>query len=127
MSMTSARKVVGRAVFDVGFRKMFFDNPAEALKGYDLSADEFAALGAIPADMLDDFAHNLDERIAMSLLAFGAEDWDGDRMGGEAMDDETAAGKAGGDPSSISWLPRLANVLGMRGYTGAGGTGERNS
>ncbi len=116
MSMTSARKVVGRAVLDAGFRASLFNSPAKALEGYDLTADEFAALCAIPADILDGFAHQLEEWIALSLLAYGAEDGAG--LSGAAWGEE---GAAGGGTSSNPWLAQLASALDIRGNAGVGG------
>ncbi len=68
MSASEARKVVGKAVRDETFRSQLFSDPDAALAGYDLTAEEKSALRGIPAETLDDFANNLDDRISMSLI-----------------------------------------------------------
>ena len=77
MSAEESRKVVSRAVMDEDFRNQLFSDPDKALVGYDLTPDEINALRSIPAETIDEFSNNLDERISMSLLYFGA-----DLMGG---------------------------------------------
>ena len=73
MSVDGTRKVVSRAVLEEDFRRQLFSDPDEALEGYDLTADEKSALRSIPAETIDNFANNLEERISLSLVAFGAE------------------------------------------------------
>src|SRR3990172_2459440 len=72
MSVQDTRKVVSRAVMDEEFRRTLFSDPDTALTGYDLTPDEVQALRSIPAETMDDFANHLEERISMSVIAFGA-------------------------------------------------------
>ena len=83
MSKKDARKVVSKAVTDEEFRQTLFGDPDKALEGYDLTEEEVSALRSIPAETIDDFANNLDERLSMSLLAFGAEAFGTEAYGGE--------------------------------------------
>jgi uncharacterized protein YjbI with pentapeptide repeats len=73
MSVDGTRKVVSRAVLEEDFRRQLFSDPDAALEGYDLTVDEKSALRSIPAETIDNFANNLEERISLSLVAFGAE------------------------------------------------------
>jgi hypothetical protein len=66
MSTEDTRKVVSRAVRDEEYRKTLYSDPERALQGYDLTPEEVNALRAIPAETIDDFANNLDERISLS-------------------------------------------------------------
>jgi pentapeptide MXKDX repeat protein len=98
MSAEESRKVVSRAVMDEEFRNTLFSDPDKALVDYDLTPEEVTALRAIPTETIDDFANNLDERISMSLLAFGADLMGGDAFGGDAMGGDAMGGDAfGGD------------------------------
>jgi hypothetical protein len=73
MSIDGTRKVVSRAVLEEDFRRKLFSDPDAALQGYDLTDDEKSALRSIPAETIDNFANNLEERISLSLVSFGAE------------------------------------------------------
>ena len=68
MSAKETRKVVSLAVMDEEFRNTLFSDPDKARVGYDLTPEEINALRSIPAETIDEFANNLDERISMSLL-----------------------------------------------------------
>jgi len=92
MSQEEARKVVSKAVTDEEFRKTLFSDPDKALSGYDLNEDEVGALRAIPAETIDDFANNLDERISMSFFAFGAELFGSEVHGGSVAAGGTTEG-----------------------------------
>ena len=96
MSAEESRKVVSRAVMEEDFRNQLFSDPDKALVGYDLTPDEINALRSIPAETIDEFANNLDERISMSLLYFGADAMGGEAMGGEAMGSEARGFEAMG-------------------------------
>jgi hypothetical protein len=63
MSQQAVEQIIGRAVTDVAFRQALIDNAAEACQGYDLTADELAALEALDQQSLVAFAGTLDERI----------------------------------------------------------------
>jgi hypothetical protein len=64
MTQAAVQTVIGRAVTDAAFRKALFADPAQALAGYDLSADERAALQALDAEQVAAFAGALDQRIS---------------------------------------------------------------
>ena len=66
MSQESVERIIGRAVTDADFRQRLIDNAAEACKGYDLTPDELAALEALDADSVKQFAGTLDARISKS-------------------------------------------------------------
>src|SRR3970040_449099 len=85
MSQEECRKVVSKAVLDEEFRKDLFNAPEKALEGFDLTTDEVQALRSLPAETIDDFANNLEERISMSLVAFSAEAFGSYVRGGDAM------------------------------------------
>ena len=97
MSAEETRKVVSRAVMDEEFRNTLFSNPDKALEGYDLTPEEINALRSIPAETIDEFANNLDERISMSLVAFGEM-----AMGDFASGDFASGDMASGDFASAS-------------------------
>ncbi len=67
MSTQAVQTVIGRAVTDAAFRQALFADPAQALAGYDLSADELAALQALDAEQVAAFAGGLDARISKSM------------------------------------------------------------
>ncbi|MGW8227007.1 MAG: Franean1_4349 family RiPP, partial [Anaerolineales bacterium] len=96
MSAEESRKVVSRAVMEEDFRNQLFSDPDTALVGYDLTPEEINALRSIPAETIDEFANNLDERISMSLLYFGADLMGGEAMGGEARGSEAMGSEARG-------------------------------
>src|SRR3990170_383217 len=96
MSAQELRKVVSRAVLDEGFRRTLYSNPDQILQGYDLTEDEIGALRAMPAETIDDFASNLEERISMSLLSFSAELFGGEIGGADAFGKEVSGAEAGG-------------------------------
>ncbi len=68
MSQEAVQTVIGRAVTDAAFRQALFADPAQALAGYDLSADELAALQALDAEQVAAFAGGLDPRISKSMF-----------------------------------------------------------
>lgn len=96
MSTQDTRKVVSRVVMDQSFRALLFNDPEQALSGYALTPDETSALRAIPAETIDEFANHLDERISMSVLAFGAEAFGGEAMSGQVMGGKTMGSVATG-------------------------------
>lgn len=66
MSMEAVQAVIGRAATDAEFRQRLIDNAREACAGYDLTAEELAALEALDAASLQNFAGTLDQRISKS-------------------------------------------------------------
>ena len=73
MSKEESRKVVNRAVIEEEFRLALYNEPEKALAGYDLTDEEKSVLRSIPAETIDAFANELEERISLSLLALGSE------------------------------------------------------
>jgi uncharacterized protein YjbI with pentapeptide repeats len=88
MSVDGTRKVVSRAVLEQDFRKQLFSDPDTALEGYDLTVEEKSVLCSIPAETIDNFANNLEERISLSLVAFGAEMFGPEVQGAELFGPE---------------------------------------
>ena len=63
MSQDAVSQIIGRAVTDDEFRALLFANPDQALKGYELTDDEIAALSDLKQEDLEDFSTKLDSRI----------------------------------------------------------------
>src|SRR6267378_2824131 len=70
MSKEALAKVVQRAISDAGFRRQLNSDPAGALKGFDLSADEVSALRAGDAGRLSSLG--IDQRMSKSFQLAGA-------------------------------------------------------
>ena len=141
MSTQEIRKVISRAVTEEEFRKLLFSAPATALANYDLTETEKAALKTLPAEPLEVFALQIEDRISLSVLlfaaegyggvviggevyggeamgedAFGSEAYNAGAMGGEGMDSQVMGGDgaiAGPGPAP-AWLARLFEALGVR-------------
>ena len=64
MSADEVKQVIGRAVLDVEFRKLLFDDPDTALEDYDLTEEERAGLQNIEREKFDDMAGALEERMS---------------------------------------------------------------
>lgn len=70
MSKAAITKVVQRAISDAGFRRQLSQDPTGALRGFDLSADETAALRAGDAGRLA--ALGVDQRMSKAFVLGGA-------------------------------------------------------
>ena len=70
MSKEALAKVVQRAISDAGFRRQLNSDPAGALRGFDLSADEVSALRAGDAGRLSSLG--IDQRMSKSFTLAGA-------------------------------------------------------
>jgi hypothetical protein len=70
MSKEALAKVVQRAISDAGFRRQLNSDPAGALKGFDLSADEVSALRMGDAGRLSTLG--IDQRMSKSFALAGA-------------------------------------------------------
>lgn len=70
MSKEAITKVVQRAISDAGFRRQLSTDPTGALRGFDLSADETAALRAGDAGRLS--AMGVDQRMSKAFALGGA-------------------------------------------------------
>jgi hypothetical protein len=68
MSKEAVEAVIGKAVLDSDFRQALFANPGEVLAGYELTAEEVAALKSVDAEAIESFAGALDERISKVLV-----------------------------------------------------------
>jgi hypothetical protein len=71
MSRRALEAVIGRAILDEEFRLALFADPEAALVGYDLTADELAALKKVDAESLEACAHNIGPRVATELPRMG--------------------------------------------------------
>ncbi|MBN1483983.1 MAG: Franean1_4349 family RiPP [Chloroflexia bacterium] len=63
MSHEAVAIIIGRALTDSEFRQKLIDDAAAACQGYDLTAEELAALEAIEPENLETFAGSLPERL----------------------------------------------------------------
>ena len=70
MSKEALAKVVQRAISDAGFRRQLNSDPAGALRGFDLSADEMSALRAGDAGRLSTLG--VDQRMSKAFTIGGA-------------------------------------------------------
>ena len=70
MSKEAITKVVQRAISDAGFRRQLSTDPTGALRGFDLSADEAAAIRAGDAGRLS--ALGVDQRMSKAFVLGGA-------------------------------------------------------
>ena len=70
MSKEALAKVVQRAISDAGFRRQLNSDPAGALRGFDLSADELSALRTGNAGRLSSLG--IDQRMSKAFAIGGA-------------------------------------------------------
>lgn len=70
MSKEALAKVVQRAISDAGFRRQLNSDPAGALRGFDLSADELSALRTGNAGRLSTLG--IDQRMSKAFAIGGA-------------------------------------------------------
>ena len=64
MSQDGIKQVIGRAVVDAEFKNLLFSNSAEALKGFDLTAEEAAGLRKIPQADFDKLLSDVETRVS---------------------------------------------------------------
>jgi hypothetical protein len=62
MSKADVIAIIERAIDDESYRKLLFNDPDQALKGYNLTADEKKRLSNLNPDNFDDFAGPLTGR-----------------------------------------------------------------
>src|SRR5512134_328124 len=96
MSQESTRKIISRAVTDETFRRELFTDPDPIFAQYDLTDEERNALRSIPAETMDDFANQLEKRISMSLIMFGAEASGAHSAGAQATGAHSSGASAAG-------------------------------
>ncbi len=68
MSRTVVEQVIGKLLIDTAFRKAVAANPAEALAGFDLTAEEREVLSGLDASGMEAAAKELDSRISKVLI-----------------------------------------------------------
>lgn len=71
MSQETVQNIIGRAVMDEAFRELLFNDPDQALKGYDLTPEEKALLRDLDREEMAQFAGKLDERITKIKMRMG--------------------------------------------------------
>jgi len=72
MSKEAVERIIGKAVTDSKFREALFASPDKTLEGYELTAEELAALKAIDFETMESMAGTLDERISKgAMMAYG--------------------------------------------------------
>ena len=64
MSAETVHTIIKRAVNEPEFRGLLFRDPAQALAGYELAADEAALLRTLTPETFDGLASDLDQRIS---------------------------------------------------------------
>lgn len=62
MSTSEVKKIIDRALDDPTYRELLINNPAEALKGYDLTTTEYNQLSNLTDETFDEFAGPLTGR-----------------------------------------------------------------
>jgi hypothetical protein len=62
MSQADVIAIIERALADENFRNLLFTDPDQALKGYNLTAEEKNRLSSLTPDTFDDFAGPLTGR-----------------------------------------------------------------
>jgi hypothetical protein len=120
MSKENTRKIVSRAVTDVNFRRELFNNPDAILSQYDLTDSERHALRSIPTETIDDFANQLEKRISMSLVMFGAEASSASAASGQAANMQ-AAGAHSAAANAASQAADASNAVGANAAGAAAG------
>lgn len=61
------KEVIERAIKDQAFRQLLFHNPAEALKGYQLSDADRSLLSNLDEASLSEFGGDLGDRITKGM------------------------------------------------------------
>ena len=64
MSEENVRTIIAKAVADMEYRDLLFDDPGKALEGYDLTDEEQAELKGLEREKFDTAAGELEERIS---------------------------------------------------------------
>lgn len=61
-------QIVDRAVKDTNYRQLLLSNPNEALKGYNVTADERQMLAGLTDNTFDEFAGALGDRTTKGFI-----------------------------------------------------------
>jgi hypothetical protein len=69
LSVAAVSQIIGRALMDPDYRRLWFDDPSSALAVYALTVDETMALRGIAREQFARVEAGLYERIALSLMA----------------------------------------------------------
>ena len=64
MSAETVQIIIGRAVTDVEFRELLFNDPDEATSGYELTEEEQKSLKNITRDSFEKVQSELEERLS---------------------------------------------------------------
>ncbi len=67
MSAESVQQIIGRAITEEAYRELLFNNPDQALAGFDLTAEETSALKGLKREEFDAAAGDLEQRISKSF------------------------------------------------------------
>ena len=71
MSDTVVKEIIERAINDEAFRNLLFNNPGEALQGYDLSDEDRKLLEDLNEENFDEFAGGLGDRSTKGIWVIG--------------------------------------------------------
>lgn len=125
MSKEAITKVVQRAISDAGFRRQLSTDPTGALRGFDLSADETAALRAGDAGRLS--ALGVDQRMskafALGGVAMGATRQAGTDLSASGLNANANSGLSSGVNSGLNSGPNS----GLSGAPNAFNSGGANA
>lgn len=69
MSLDSVQTIIGRAVSEIEYRDMLFDDPDQALGGYELTKEEASALKKLERQRFDAVAGKLEDRVSRAGLS----------------------------------------------------------
>ena len=72
MSTETVQLIIARAVTDVDYREMLFNQPEEALQGFELSEEEHHALMNLQRDHFESVQSELEERLSKAGFGPGA-------------------------------------------------------
>ncbi len=70
MSKENVQTIIGRAILEPDFRTLLFTEPAKALEGSELTAEETSSLKNLNRENFDQAAGEVEERISKSGLLF---------------------------------------------------------
>lgn len=63
MSLQSVQNIIGKAAVDRAYRDLLFSKPDEAIKGFELTAQETASLKGLSREKFDAVAGELEDQI----------------------------------------------------------------